>query len=311
LPVNKFKYVLVDIYYNKNLLEIPKLIVIKMKKKEIFAISLLSILLFVSVANVSVAAPPSYVGIKNGDTYIWTANLNVANLNATAIALFGEDNWTYMYEYFMEYYENNTGMEFQNVTDEIYPFLPGVNASGVFFDYYVAYAANNWTLVSNATTYPFPMIYFIDPSVLNESTIMYGMMGTPLFMSKGFNYTMFVDVYQAMIASIPELNGNVTIQVHGNGFKITYKAVYLEYMFNMTGVPFEIGTLSDADMIITWNSNGVLNYASLAYGGLTLATAQLVTTDDGFIPGYELVTILGVSVTTILAIIYMKRKKNI
>jgi hypothetical protein len=246
----------------------------------------------------------------------------VANLNATAIALFGEDNWTYMYEYFLEYYENSTGMEFdffagagmkaviQNVTDEIYPIYPGFNASGVFFDYYVAYAANNWTLVYNSSASSYPMIYLIDPSVLNESTIMYGMMGMPLFMSKGYNYTMFVNVYQDMIASIPELNGNVTIAVQGNGFKITYKAAYLEYMFNNTGAPFEIGTLSDVVMTFRWNSNGVFDYASLAYGGLTLATAQLVTTDDGFIPGYELVTILGVSVTTILAIIYMKRKKN-
>jgi hypothetical protein len=246
----------------------------------------------------------------------------VANLNATAIALFGEDNWTYMYEYFLEYYENSTGMEFdffagagmkaviQNVTDEIYPFLPGVNASGVFFDYYLAYAANNWTLMTNGTTYPSPMIYFIDPSVLNESTIMMGMMGIPLFMSKGYNYTMFVNLYQTMIASDPYLNGNVTIAVQGIGFKMTYKAAYLEYMFNMTGAPFEIGTLSDVVMTFRWNSNGVFDYASLAYGGLTLATAQLVTTDDGFIPGYELVTILGVSLATLIAIIYMKRKKN-
>ncbi|MBA7531263.1 hypothetical protein ES705_23474 [subsurface metagenome] len=41
-----------------------------MKKKELFAISLLSILVFVSFANVSVAAPPSYVGVKIGDKFI-------------------------------------------------------------------------------------------------------------------------------------------------------------------------------------------------------------------------------------------------
>lgn len=295
-----------------------------MKKKELFAISLLSILVFVSFANVAVAAPPSYVGVKKGETYIWTASLNMVNLNATAIALFGEDNWTYMYNYFLEYYENNTGMEFdflagagmkaviQNVTDEMpHPYYTGLVGSGLYFDYYQAYAANNWTLVYNSTMYPDPMIFLIDPSSLNESTIMFGMMGMPLFMSIGYNYTMFADFYQDMIESSPYTNGNMTFQVHGNGFKYVIKANYLEYMFNLTGAPFDIGTLSDVTMTFTWNSIGVFDYASLAYGGLKLATAQLVPTDDGIIPGYELVTILGVSLATFIALVYTIRKKKI
>ena len=152
-----------------------------MKKKELFAISLLSVLVFVSFANVAVAAPPSYVGVNKGDTYIWGASLNMANINTTAIALIGEDNWTLMYEMFMEYFENNTGMEFDflagagmkavitNVTDEIYPMfmIPGVNASGLFFDLYVSYAANNWTLVSNSSMSPWPSNYLVNTSALN------------------------------------------------------------------------------------------------------------------------------------------------
>ena len=294
-----------------------------MKKKELFAISLLSILVFVSFANVAVAAPPSYVGVKKGDTYIWRASLNVVNLNATAIALFGEDNWTLMYEMFLEFYENSTGLEFdfltgagmkaviQNVTDEIYPMLPGVNASGVFFDFYIAYAANDWELMTEAANQTYPMVYFVDPSALNESTIMMGMTGMPIFMSKGFNYAMFVTWYQSMIATNPYMNGNLTIAVQGNGFKFTMNALFLEYMFNTTGAPFEIGTLSDAEMTFRWNSNGVLDRASLVYGGLTLATAWLETDDDGVIPGYELVTILGVSLATFIALVYTIRKKNI
>jgi len=81
-------------------------------------------------------------------------------------------------------------------------------------------------------------------------------------------------------------------------------------MFNQMGAPFDIGTLSDAVMTFRWNSIGVFDYASLAYGGLTLATAQLVTTDDDIIPGFEIATIIGVSITTILAIVYIKRKKK-
>ena len=311
-----------------------------MKKKELFVISLLSILVFVSLANVSVAAPPSYVGVKIGDEFIWTSSLNMANLNSSAIALFGEENWTYMYEYFLEFFENNTGMEFDfltgagikavitNVTDEMpYPYMsPGLNGSGIYFDYYIAYAANNWILVYNSTMDPYPMIFLINPSTLNESTIMYSMSGLPLFMPIGYNYSMFADFYQVIIESNPYMNGNMTLQVQGNGFKYVIKANFLEYMFDMMGAPFDIGTLFDAEMTFRWNNIGVFDYASLVYGGLTLATAQLVTTDDDdddvdpvddpvdsdvLIPGYELVTIIGISITTILAIVYTKCKKKV
>jgi len=333
------------LYYSKNISEMPKLIliVIKMKKKELIAVSLLCILVFVSFANVSVVASPnymgikrgygsiwpvpsSYVGVKIGDEFVWTASLNMVNLNATTIALFGEENWTLMYDYFLEFYENGTGMEFdflagagmkaviQNVTDEMpcpYSFLTGVNGSGLYFDFYVAYAANNWTLVSEATNYTESMIFLADPSTLDESTIVYAVAMMELFMPIGINYSMFVDAHQTMIESNPYTNGNVTVQVQGNGFKYVLKATYLEWLFNRTGASFEIGTLLDVEMTFRWNSIGVLDYASMTYGGLTLATAQLVPTDDGLIPGYELVTILGVSLATFIALIYTIQKKKI
>ena len=162
-----------NIYCNKNLLEYPKLIskVKKMKKKELFAISLLSILVFVSFANVAVAAPPSYVGVKKGDEFIWRADLNMVNINTTAIALVGEDNWTLLYESFLEFYENMTGMEFDffkgagikvvmtNVTDEMpYPWDTEFDVGGLYFDQYMSYAAKNWTLVSEAANYTEPMM---------------------------------------------------------------------------------------------------------------------------------------------------------
>jgi len=300
----------------------------KMKKKELCAISLLSILLFVSFANISIAIPPSYpsnpsyVGVRRGDEFLWTTSLNMVNLNITGIALFGADNWTFMYNYFLEYFKNATGMEFDffggagmktvilNVTEEMpYPYMPGLNASGLFFNDYIAYAKNNWTLVSEAANYTEPMIFLIDPNTLNESTILYIAMSH--FMPIGFNYSMYTNAWNTAITYNLLLNGNVTIQTQGYGFKITLKAVYLEYMFNQTGAPFEIGPLSDAVMTLRWNSIGVFDYASFDYGGLTIATAQLVPTDEDLIPGYELVTILGFSLLIFIALVYIKRKRRI
>jgi hypothetical protein len=79
-------------------------------------------------------------------------------------------------------------------------------------------------------------------------------------------------------------------------------------MVNQSGLPFTPGPLIDAIFTIRWNSNGVLDYGDVKYGGLTLATAQLVPSED-LIPGFEIATLIGVSIISLLAIIYIQRKK--
>lgn len=311
--------------YNIYLIEKAKfnLIVTKMKKKELFAISFLSILVFVSFANVSVAAPPSYVGVKTGDEFVWTTSLNIAGINATGVALFGLSNWTFMYEYFFEFMQNNTGVEtpliagagmklvMTNVSDEIpHPYVPGLVGSGLYFDQYMAYEPNNWTLMVNSSGISSPMIYLIDPSLLNETNIMSAIYSTPIFLPIGFDYSTFVSVWSSMILLNPYLNGNVTVQVQGNGFRVTLNADYLGWVYSLMGSPFEIGTLSNAVLTARWNSNGVFDYGSIAYGGVTIATAQLQTTSTDEIPGFEIVTIIGVSLVSIVALVYIQRKKK-
>jgi hypothetical protein len=286
-----------------------------MKRKEKLAIALFSTLLLLSFANFSMAAPPSYVGVAIGDEYRWAPSLNMANVNTTMIGLIGEENWTIAYEMILELYENNTGMDFdsfsgagikvivKNVSDEI-TVAPGIFGSNLTMDIYTSAGLNNWTSAENNTA---AMIY--DPNCLNETTILDGFGGMPLIMAKGFNYTMFVNYMSTMIADDPYMNGNITIQTQGRGFKFTLKSSYLESSINMSEVPFNF-TLGDVDFIVRWNVNGVFEYGSIDYGGLTIVSIQLITVDD-MIPGFEIVTIIGVSITTIIAIVYIKRKKNI
>jgi hypothetical protein len=286
-----------------------------MKRKETFAIALFSTLILLSLANTSMAAPPSYIGVIKGDVYIWRPSLNMVNVNTTAIALIGEENWTIAYDMLMEMYENSTGMNFgsftgtglklvvKNVSDEMSA-GPGLSGAEVTIDLYASAGLNNWTMVMNNT-----MMGIYNPNSLNETTIMYGFSGLPLIMAKGFNYTMFTDFMDTMIAGDPYLNGNMTVETQGRGFKITLLASYLEASINMSSMPFNF-TLGDVAFNVRWNSNGVFEYGSLDYGGLTIVSIQLVPTDE-MIPGFEIVTIIGVSITTIIAIVYIKRKKNI
>ncbi len=286
-----------------------------MKRKEKLAIALFSTLLLLSFANSSTAAPPSYVGVAIGDEFVWRPSLNMANVNTTMIGLIGEENWTIAYDMILEQYENNTGMDFgsfsgagikvivKNVSDEI-TVAPGIFGSNLTMDIYTSAGLNNWTSAANNTA---AMIY--DPNCLNETTILDGFGGMPLIMAKGFNYTMFVNYMSTMIADDPYMNGNITIQTQGRGFKFTLKSDYLESSINMSEVPFNF-TLGDVDFIVRWNVNGVFEYGSIDYGGLTIVSIKLITVDD-MIPGFEIVTIIGVSITTIVAIVYIKRKKNI
>jgi len=273
-----------------------------MKRKETLAIALFSTLILLSLANTSMAAPPSYIGVVKGDVYIWRPSLNMANVNTTAIALIGEENWTIAYDMLMETYENSTGMDFgsftgaglklvvKNVSDEVSA-GPGLTGAVLTYDLYTSAGFNNWTMAMNNT-----MVGIYNPNSLNETTIMYGIAGgIPLIMAKGFNYIMFTDFMDTMIAADPYLNGNMTVETQGRGFKITLLASYLEASINMSSMPFNF-TLGDVAFNVRWNSNGVFEYGSLDYGGLTIVSLQLVTTDDGFIPGFEIATIIGVSI---------------
>ncbi len=287
-----------------------------MKRKEKLALVIFSTLILLSFVDTSMAAPPSFIGVATGDEYLWVPTINMVNVNTTGIALFGEENWTIAYDMLSELYENETGMDLgsfvgvgikvavKNVSDVI-TVAPGIFASELTIDISVSAGLNNWSMVVNNSVVP---IY--DPNSLNETTIMAGFGGIPLIMAKGFNYSMFTNFMSTEIAADPYLNGNITVQTQGVGFKITLKATYLSLMFNSSGAPFDVGSLGDAVFNVRWNSNGVFEYGSLEYGGLTIVSIQLVSSDDS-IPGFEIATIMGVSIVTVLAIIYIKRKKNI
>ena len=288
-----------------------------MKRTEKLAIALFSTLILLSLANASMAAPPSYIGVATGDVFVWVPSLNMANINTTAIGIVGEENWTIAYNMLMELYENSTGMEFgsfsgagiklavNDVSNEV-TVAPGIYGANLTFNMYTSPGLNHWTMVENNT-----VVQICDPNSLNETTIMDGLElgGLPLIMGKGFNYTMFTNFMDTMIAGNPYLYGNITVQTQGLGFKITLLSAYLESSINMSSMPFNF-TLGDIAFNARWNGNGVFEYGSIDYGGLTIVSIQLVPTDE-MIPGFEIVTIIGVSITTIIAIVYIKRKKNI
>ncbi len=284
-----------------------------MKRKEKLAIALFSTLILLSFVDTSMAAPPSFIGVATGDEYLWVPTINMANVNTTGIALFGQENWTIAYDMLSELYKNETGMDLGsfagagiklaviNVSDQI-TVAPGIFASMLTVDISTSAGLDNWTLVANSTTYP---IY--DPNSLNETTIVAAFAGIPLIMAKGTNYSMMTAGFTSLITANPYTTGNITVQTQGIGLKITLKSTYL--MASIGSAPFNF-TIGDVVFNVRWNLNGVFEYGSVVYGGLTIASIQLITIDES-IPGYEIVTVVGVSIATIIAMIYIKKKKSL
>jgi len=131
-----------------------------MKRKEKLALVIFSTLILLSFVDTSMAAPPSFIGVATGDEYLWVPTINMANVNTTGIALFGEENWTIAYDMLSELYENETGMDLgsfvgvgikvavKNVSDVI-TVAPGIFASELTIDISVSAGLNNWSMVSD------------------------------------------------------------------------------------------------------------------------------------------------------------------
>jgi len=290
-----------------------------MKKSKIIGLTLLSSIILFSVINSAMAAPPSYVGVKMGDEFVWVPTLNLTNINATAIALIGEDNWTLAYDMLQELFKNETGMEFDffegaglragihNVTDEMTS--SGIRYAGLWYNLDVAYSANNWTRVLNATDSSSPMSVLINPADINETTFMYVISGPPLFMPKGLDYGFIAEGISNYTDTNPYIAGNYSFAAKGNGLEVIIKGSYLDLLLNDSGAPFNITGMGDVVVTARWNNKGVFEYASISYGGLELANVQLIS---GAIPGFLIPIVLCTSVVTgVVLIKIIKKKKKI
>ena len=293
-----------------------------MRRSKIFGLSLLSTLLIFSIANVSQAAPPSYVGVSKGSTYTWVASANMANVNATVISLIGQDNWTFTYAMLDDMVWNMTGnmyhidnflgagfrLKVLNVSDEMMfaPIAPGAYIIG---EMYGSYEPGVWT---NLTYGPSMIAALLDPTYVNNTNFMYflGMGGPPLVMSKGFPYLTVTPWLSAAMAGMPPIYGNITFTGLSNGFEITVLAEFLEWGFNQSGAPFPLPTFSDVEITVTWNENGILDLATVSYMDLTLVSFKLIPGEEE-IPGFVIPVFLGVSAATIIGLISIIKKKKL
>ena len=288
-----------------------------MKKSKIIGLSLISALLVFSLTNVShAAAPPAYVGIDIGDSFEWVATANIANINSSAINVLGAENWTLIYNMLDELVFNATGLQLgsllaggmkvniKNFSDEVY--WPGnPRYVEVFAEINVSYQPDVWEMIVDGS---YPSFMIINPADINETSYFY-LAQMPLFLPLGLNFGQIASWIMSNITGLPPLYNNITVTGLSDGLRATVLGSFLEWLAVYSGVPFPIIGLSNVVVEVNWNSKGVLSSASLAYGGLTLVSAELLGGADE-IPGYLLPVFLGVGAIAIIGTISIIRRKK-
>ncbi len=290
-----------------------------MKKGKVIGLSLICTLLIFSTINMARAQTPSYVGISEGDSYVWLTTVNMASVNTTMNGLIGADNWSMTYDMLNEMAKNASGYEISDylgagikadisvITPET-PLWPGATGVGVFTNISVAYEIDNWVLVANDSD---PTFMIADPAGLNETTFMYYLfpMGPPLFLAKGINFNQVATWIGAGLTGVPPIYNNITVTGVGNGFTFTILGAFLEDMAAGSGAPFPIPTLGNIVVTVRWNPNGILNLATFAYDGLTIATLQLIGNLEE-IPGFIIPIFLGAGMIGLIGTISVVRRKK-
>ena len=290
-----------------------------MKKSKIIGLSLISALVIFSLTNVShAAAPPAYVGIDIGDSFTWIATANMANINSSAIGVIGAENWTLFYDMYDELIFNATGIHIgsllaggmkvniKNFTNETY--WPGEPRwVSIYAEMNVSYVPDVWVVVDDGSIESLNMY---NPTDINATSYTY-LMNMPLFIPLGVNFGQLATWITTDITGLEPIYNNVTVTALSNGLRATVLGSFLEWLaVNMGGIPFPITGLSNVVVEVKWNSKGVLSSASLAYGGLTLVTAELLGDGADEIPGYLLPVFLGVGAIAIIGTISIIRRKK-
>jgi hypothetical protein len=296
-----------------------------MKKVKILGLTCVSLLIIFSLANVTNAQVPSYVGVNTGNTYIWAATADMNAVNNTMEGLIGAANWSMVYDMFNDMIENTIGVglsnwvgvglkvDVTNMTEEMPTWgsgpTPGV---GLYVNMSVAYDPNDWILMMNQSWPEFPQFWIFDPAYMTQQSWHYYLGYGYIFHPKGLNYNQMATWMALNFTSMPPFGSpNMTVTGLGDGIRFTFLGSFLEDMANeLSNGTFPITGLSDIVAEAKWNSNGVFSYASVAYGGLTLATIQLVAGGTEEIPGFVIPLVLGTMATAMICTIYIIKKKK-
>lgn len=294
-----------------------------MKKTNILCFIGFGLLVFLPFIRVSVAAPPSWVGIKVDDTYTFTYTTNMVAVNGswttdgvgTLLYLYMDAAYNGWIEWMVADWANPGNMSHTitavgDLTADIeygsnYQVVPFTNEM-VFNGTGVGY---NWALVKDDPNYAYEGVIIEDAT---EFVLWHD--GLSNWFSIDFLPTSWpqnsiavrrnLDWDEVATAANTELaDNNATVTALTDGFKITVAAS--AWGTNTKALGLEV----------TFDECGLLDMWDLTYGTDSILTIEQVAgavcaDEDDVIPGYELPIIIGVATISIISLILIKKIKK-
>ncbi|MFX1278235.1 MAG: hypothetical protein ACFFA3_02390 [Promethearchaeota archaeon] len=272
-----------------------------MKKSRILLISVLGMFLFIPLSNYSTAAPPAYIGVQVGEEYKWTLRVNVDGYSA----MITDMGQTVPPDISM--FETMPSISMKGVVEYI-----SDEITGIVYDYTII----NMSILMNVPGYgwqsPMPPGVYLPVIVLNNETSNYfndtmnametetppyGFAIPFMIVPQTLDWAAAVNGLGSLIDFFTGGTTGETIEQDGTGFKITIPS----QMIN--------GTLMD-QMLFTahWNSKGVFDQGGLKYGGTNVMTVNAASSEE--IPGFDVITLIGVVGLSTAGIIYYIKKKK-
>jgi hypothetical protein len=268
-----------------------------MKKVKLLCLTILGLLFLIPFVNYSTAAPEDYLGVVEGDSYSWKLYMN-----ANALVELVEDNGGTLDLAELEdilFLGEIGSLTFIAKVIDILP-EDTMMLNGTL----VTYVPVNTTLSASVPGLGTEEIgTMIVPVFSNETAYYLHMMYYYFEMGPAFMFVAYNLNWTKIVEDINELYGispiftNVTVTEESNGIKL----VVPEGEFN--------ATQEEMEFKLTYTDNGVLSYAGLKYGGVTVVALTLGG-DGGEIPGYTLPIIVGTFAVVGIGLVYFIKKKH-
>ncbi|MHA1670386.1 MAG: hypothetical protein ACTSV5_07375 [Promethearchaeota archaeon] len=136
-----------------------------------------------------------------------------------------------------------------------------------------------------------------------------------LFAATNTNWTYILSNWNSTLQGAAMTYGtDFTLEQSGIGFHIWYNvSVTNPWLTWITGFS-TYNQQKTLDLTYEFDNNGVLNYSSVSYGGVVAHTLEPKVASPPpptpGIPGYELISILGVSTTAVVTIVFIVKRKR-
>ena len=135
------------------------------------------------------------------------------------------------------------------------------------------------------------------------------------FHSTNYNYTYVVQEYidDLSVENSLENGTDFTVSKSGNGFQIWYNKSALNQLYDQPQYDYIVHQTKELEFTMKYDDNGVLSLLEVKYGGdVAIAWEQVVGGGEvGQVPGYGLFSLLGISATAIICLIYLSKREKV